>query len=160
MMKQTLYALFSDSQAAAETIDRLVALGISHDSIRMVGAGARDHMGGFADTDTHTHSAERDHVGGFADTEAHIHTPERDHVGGFADTEAHIHTPERDMVGSFASTDRGSTQPSEAARPLIAAGLSPAEAATAAQGIAAGAVLVLVQVFADQADAVARVLGQ
>jgi hypothetical protein len=160
MMKQTLHALVRDPQAAAQTIDQLVALGISHDAIRTVGTSARDHMGGFGDADMHAHSAERDHVGGFADTEAHIHTPERDHVGSFADTEAHVHTPERDTVGSFASTDRGSTQPSEAARPLIAAGLSPAEAATAAQGIASGAVLVLVQVFAEQADAVARVLGQ
>lgn len=157
-MTQTLYALYADQAAAAQAVERQIALGISRDAIRTIGA-ERDHVGSFADSGMHNHGAERDHAGSFADSGMHNHSVERDHVGSFADSGMHNHDAERDRVGSFATVDRGMPRPTPLIGELLAAGLAPAEAEEAARQIAAGSTLVIVMAPQEHAPAVMSAFG-
>jgi hypothetical protein len=101
-METTLYQVYADAHGAEEAAKQLEGAGVPRAAISMLAPGGSAHMGSFADSGGHQHSAERDRVGSFASGQSTSETP-REHMGSFADAGAHEHNAERDRVGSFAA---------------------------------------------------------
>lgn len=150
-MTQTLHAIYADQDAAAQAVERIMALGFHQEAIQIFSAAGPAHMGSFADSGPHRHDDERDHKGSFADSGVHNHTAERDHVGSFADSGPHHHDAQRDRAGSFADVDRGPAAPAPLVGTLVASGLAPADAEEAARRLVAGSLLVVVRASQEQA---------
>jgi hypothetical protein len=162
-MDKTLHAIYDDVRMAQQAIQQLIAIGIEQHAIQLISASSssgieRDHIGGYADSREHLHSAARDHIGGYADTGEHRHSTARDHVGGYADGEEHMHNAARDRVGSFASVEPARKRAPNVSDMLKAAGLSPEEADSYVTRMDAGAAVLFVQVDSDQFAQVGEIL--
>jgi hypothetical protein len=144
-MNTLTHAIYDDPELAQQAIQQLEAIGIARGALLLV-------------TSAMANSAEgRAHMGSFADSGAHMHDAARDHVGGFADSGAHMHDAARDRVGSFAS-DAPANQSAELVDDLVRAGLSQADAQTAAPRLGMGAALLLVRAEGEPAARAAAIL--